>query len=100
RSTLFPYTTLFRSSASLLSEHPIRLENVPRIRDTETLVELVQSVGASATWTDRNSLSIHAKTIRPSDLDPELCRKIRASILLAGPLLARCGEITLPPPGG
>jgi UDP-N-acetylglucosamine 1-carboxyvinyltransferase len=76
------------------------LENVPRIRDTETLVELVQSVGASAEWADRNTLHIHAKDIRPSDLDAELCRKIRASILLAGPLLARCGEITLPPPGG
>src|SRR5215212_273709 len=87
-------------AASLLSEHPVSLENVPRIRDTETLVELVQSVGASAEWTQRNTLNIHAKSIRPSDLDPELCRKIRASILLAGPLLARCGEITLPPPGG
>src|SRR5687767_11962893 len=87
-------------AASLLSEHPITLENVPRIRDTETLVELVRSVGAAADWTDRNTLHIHAKSIRPSDLDPDLCRKIRASILLAGPLLARCGEITLPPPGG
>ena len=87
-------------AASLLSEHPVTLENVPRIRDTETLVELVRSVGASAEWTERNTLHIHAKSIRPSDLDPELCRKIRASILLAGPLLARCGEVTLPPPGG
>jgi len=87
-------------AASLLTEHPVTLSNVPRIRDTETLVELIRSVGASADWTDRNTLQIHAKSIRPSDLDPELCRKIRASILLAGPLLARCGEITLPPPGG
>src|SRR5499426_1833063 len=87
-------------AASLLTEHPVTLTNVPRIRDTETLVELVRSVGASADWTDRNTLEIHAQDIRPSDLDPELCRKIRASILLAGPLLARCGEITLPPPGG
>ena len=52
-------------AASLLSEHPIVLENVPRIRDTETLVELINSVGASAVWTDRNSLSIHAKDCRP-----------------------------------
>jgi UDP-N-acetylglucosamine 1-carboxyvinyltransferase len=87
-------------AASLLTEHPVTLSNVPRIRDTETLVELIRSVGASADWTERNTLQIHAKSIRPSDLDPELCRKIRASILLAGPLLARCGEITLPPPGG
>ena len=87
-------------AASLLTEHPVKLDNVPRIRDTETLVELVRSVGASAEWTGQNSLSIHAKSVRPADLDPELCRKIRASILLAGPLLARCGEIVLPPPGG
>jgi UDP-N-acetylglucosamine 1-carboxyvinyltransferase len=87
-------------AAALLSEHPVTLENVPRIRDTETLVELVRSVGASAEWKERNTLDIHAKTIRAADLDPVLCARIRASILLAGPLLARCGEVMLPPPGG
>jgi UDP-N-acetylglucosamine 1-carboxyvinyltransferase len=87
-------------AAALLTEHPVVLENVPRIRDTETLVELIRSVGASAEWTDRNTLAIHAKTIRAADLDPVLCARIRASILLAGPLLARCGEVMLPPPGG
>ena len=87
-------------AAALLTEHPVTLENVPRIRDTETLVELIQSVGASAEWRARNTLAIHAKNIRAADLDPELCARIRASILLAGPLLARCGEVTLPPPGG
>ena len=74
--------------------------NVPRIRDTETLVELIQSVGATAEWRQRNTLAIHAKSIRSADLDPVLCARIRASILLAGPLLARCGEVMLPPPGG
>jgi UDP-N-acetylglucosamine 1-carboxyvinyltransferase len=87
-------------AAALLTEHPVTLENVPRIRDTETLVELVRSVGASAEWRGRNTLDIHAKTIRAADLDPALCARIRASILLAGPLLARCGEVMLPPPGG
>jgi UDP-N-acetylglucosamine 1-carboxyvinyltransferase len=86
--------------AALLTEHPVRLENVPRIRDVETLVELVQSTGAELRWTAPNSLYIHAQTVRSADLDPQLCRKIRASILLAGPLLARCGHIKLPPPGG
>ncbi len=86
--------------AALLTEHPVLLENVPRIRDVETLVELVQSTGAMLEWTGANTLSIHAKTVRAADLDPQLCRKIRASILLAGPLLARCGQIKLPPPGG
>src|ERR1700732_5208787 len=87
-------------AAALLTEHPVTLENVPRIRDTETLVELIRSVGASAEWRQRNTLATHAKTIRGADLDPVLCARIRASILLAGPLLARCGEVMLPPPGG
>src|ERR1700746_1202920 len=87
-------------AAALLTEQAVTLENVPRIRDTETLVELIRSVGASAEWRGRNRLNIHARQIRAADLDPELCARIRASILLAGPLLARCGEITLPPPGG
>ena len=87
-------------AAALLTEHPVILENVPRIRDTETLVELVRSVGATAEWRHRNTLAIHARTIRAADLDPLLCARIRASILLAGPLLARCGEVMLPPPGG
>jgi UDP-N-acetylglucosamine 1-carboxyvinyltransferase len=87
-------------AAALLTEHPVTLENVPRIRDTETLVELIRSVGASAEWRQRNTLAIHARNIRAADLDPVLCARIRASILLAGPLLARCGEVMLPPPGG
>jgi UDP-N-acetylglucosamine 1-carboxyvinyltransferase len=87
-------------AAALLTDQPVTLENVPRIRDVETLVELVTSLGAKAAWTGRNSLAIHAKDVRASALDPELCARIRASILLAGPLLARCGAVTLPPPGG
>src|SRR6201993_3663900 len=87
-------------AAALLTDQPVTLENVPRIRDTETLVELIRSVGASAEWRGRNRLAVHAKEIRAADLDPDLCARIRASILLAGPLLARCGEVTLPPPGG
>jgi UDP-N-acetylglucosamine 1-carboxyvinyltransferase len=76
-------------AAALLCEEPVYLENVPRIRDVETLVELLTSVGASAEWTSRNTLTIHAKTLSAKQLDPERCRKIRASILLAAPLLAR-----------
>lgn len=86
--------------AALLSENPVVLENVPHIRDIETLVELIRTIGAEINWVERNTLEIHAKEIRASELDPALCARIRASILLAAPLLARCGEITLPPPGG
>lgn len=87
-------------AAALLTDKTVTLTNVPRIRDTEVLVDLVRSVGAEAQWTGRNELVITAKTVRAVDLDPELCAKIRASILLAGPLLARAGHVTLPPPGG
>ena len=87
-------------AASLLTDQPVHLDNVPRIRDVETLVDLVRTLGVSADWTARNSLSIHATTVCAAELDPVLCSRIRASILLAGPLVARCGEITLPPPGG
>jgi UDP-N-acetylglucosamine 1-carboxyvinyltransferase len=87
-------------AAALLTRDRVTLQNVPRILDTETLVELVRSVGASANWTDTNTLEIEAKNLSAKELDPVLCANIRASILLAGPMLARCGEIALPPPGG
>ena len=86
--------------AALLTDQPVVLENVPRIRDVETLVQLIASVGVDVRWSAHNTLDIRAKTVRAIDLDPALCRRIRASILLAAPLLARCGEIELPPPGG
>lgn len=87
-------------AAALLTDKTVRLSNVPRIRDTETLVDLVRSVGASADWVGQNDLVITAKDVRAAKLDPDLCAKIRASILLAGPLLARTGHVVLPPPGG
>ncbi len=87
-------------AAALISENVVHLENVPHIRDIETLMELIRSVGASIEWTGPNSLRISAAHLTAKDLEPSLCAKIRASILLAAPLLARCGEITLPPPGG
>src|SRR3979490_2883624 len=63
-------------AAALLTEHPVTPESAPPIRDTETLVELVRSVGASAEWQQRNTLVIHAKDVRAADLDPELCARI------------------------
>jgi UDP-N-acetylglucosamine 1-carboxyvinyltransferase len=87
-------------AAALISENTVYLENVPHIRDIETLIELVRSAGASIEWTAPNSLRISAPHVTAKDLDPALCAKIRASILLAAPILARSGEITLPPPGG
>lgn len=87
-------------AAALLCDQPVVLSNVPRIRDIETLVELIRTTGAECVWTGDNVLRIHAREVRAGDLDPALCARIRASILLAAPLLARCGTVTLSPPGG
>ncbi len=87
-------------AAALLTDSPVVLSNVPRIRDVETLVELVRTTGADCVWTGDNVLRIHARDVRAANLDPALCARIRASILLAAPLLARCGSVTLSPPGG
>ncbi len=87
-------------AASLLTDQLVQLSNVPHIRDVETMVELIQSIGADVRWTGQNELEIQARNLRPANLDPALCARIRASILLAGPMLARCGELRLPPPGG
>jgi UDP-N-acetylglucosamine 1-carboxyvinyltransferase len=86
--------------AALISDQQVTLHNVPRIRDVETLLDLVRSLDVKAEWRGTNSLELHAKTVRATTIDRALSAKIRASILLAGPLLARCGEVTLPPPGG
>jgi UDP-N-acetylglucosamine 1-carboxyvinyltransferase len=86
--------------AALLTEDPVTLENVPRIRDIESLLQLVRQTGATAEWTGPNTLLITARAVRGDTLDAELCKRIRASILLAAPLLARAGMVTLAPPGG
>jgi UDP-N-acetylglucosamine 1-carboxyvinyltransferase len=87
-------------AAALLTDQRVTLENVPRIRDTETLVDLIRSVGAMAEWSAHSTLEIEARTIDATRLDARLCARIRASILLAAPLLVRCGRVALPPPGG
>ncbi len=78
----------------------MELDNIPRIRDVETMLALLVDLGATAEWTGPNLVRVDARQVRPKPLDPKLCARIRASILLAGPLLARFGQVTLPPPGG
>ncbi len=87
-------------AATLLADGPVELGNMPRIRDVETMLALVADLGASVEWTGPNTVRVDARPARPKPLDPALCARIRASILLAGPLLARFGTVTLPPPGG
>jgi len=87
-------------AATLLADGPCRIDNVPRIRDVETLLALLQHVGASVQWHGTNTVEVDTSRTEPKALDPALCKEIRASILLAGPMLARFGRVTLPPPGG
>lgn len=87
-------------AATLLADGPVELDNFPRIRDVDTMAALLADLGADVNWTGPNHLRVDARGARPKPLDPALCAKIRASILLAGPLLARFGSCVLPPPGG
>lgn len=87
-------------AATLLADGPVDLHEVPRIRDVETMCALLQDLGATVEWTGPNDVRIDTRAARPKPLDPQLCARIRASILLAGPLLGRFGQVTLPPPGG
>ena len=87
-------------AATLLADGPCRIDNVPRIRDVETMLALLQHVGATVQWQGANTVEIDTSRAEPRPLDPQLCKEIRASILLAGPMLARFGRVTLPPPGG
>jgi len=87
-------------AATLLAEGPVELANVPRIRDVETMLALLADLGATVEWTGPNAVRVDTGGARLKPLDIQLCARIRASILLAGPLLARFGQVALPPPGG
>lgn len=87
-------------AASLLTDEVVHYKNVPRIRDVEVLCQIITSIGGEVEWLGQNEVKICAAGVKTGHLAPELCQKIRASILLAGPLLARIGEVRLPPPGG
>ena len=87
-------------AACLLTDEPVILENVPNIRDVRTLAELLGVLGASVDWEGQNTLRIQAGTVHATSIDASMAARIRASILLAGPMLARTGRMVLPPPGG
>jgi len=87
-------------AATLLADGPCQIDNVPHIRDVETMLALLAHLGAAVQWTGPNSVEVDARRAEPRELDPALCARIRASILLAGPMLARFGRVSLPPPGG
>jgi UDP-N-acetylglucosamine 1-carboxyvinyltransferase len=87
-------------AACLLADEPVTLSNVPRIRDVETMLELLCGTGASAEWTGPNEVRVEPQGLSSYEVDGVLAERIRASFLLAGPLLARLGRASVPPPGG
>jgi UDP-N-acetylglucosamine 1-carboxyvinyltransferase len=87
-------------AACLLADDAVTLSNVPRIRDVETMLELLCATGASAEWTAPNEVRVEPQGLSSYEVDPVLAERIRASFLLAGPLLARLGRAVVPPPGG
>jgi len=87
-------------TACLLTEEPVVFHNVPEIGDVQVMRRLLESLGVSIETLAPHTWRIQASQIHQADLDPDLCRSIRASILLAGPMLGREGSIHLPPPGG
>ena len=87
-------------AASTLTDEPIILHNIPEIRDVHSMRSLLKSLGVTVESIGNHTWRLQAQRVLPSALDPDLCRSIRASILLAGPMIARSGELQLPPPGG
>ncbi len=87
-------------AACLLTEEEVLLHRVPRIRDTEAQVALLERLGVEVAWVADNSIRLCARDVSDPSVDEELSRRIRASFLLAGPLLARFGAARMPPPGG
>ncbi len=87
-------------AAALLTDKSVVLRNVPEIEDTGVMLNILQSFGAKVKKLDTNTWQIDAVDITRSDIPAELSKKIRASILFAGPLVARTGKAIMPPPGG
>ncbi len=87
-------------AACLLTDEPVLLRNIPQIQDVKVMRKLIESAGAQVEELDATSWRIVSRNLQPAHIDPDLCRRIRASILVAGPLAARVGEFKLPPPGG
>jgi UDP-N-acetylglucosamine 1-carboxyvinyltransferase len=87
-------------AACLLTDEELLIRNVPRIRDVESMLRLLELLGVKVAWTGDNEVSLQADSITSTEVDEEQANRIRASFLVAGPLLARSGEVKMPPPGG
>lgn len=87
-------------ASCLLTEDEVVVRNVPRIRDVDAMLAILEAIGVSVRWRAANELELCAAHVHQVDIDAELAELIRASFLLAGPLLARFHRAVMPPPGG
>jgi UDP-N-acetylglucosamine 1-carboxyvinyltransferase len=87
-------------AACVLTEDEVVVRNVPRIRDVEAMLQILRAIGVEVTWRAPNEVALCAAHVSEVEIDPVLAESIRASFLLAGPLLARFGRAVMPPPGG
>src|SRR3712207_3711819 len=88
-------------AASVLTTDDVVVRNVPRIRDVEAMLRVLRGIGVSVEWRDDNEVCLNASAVdRHAHIDRDHATRIRASFLLAGPLLARFGHAEMPPPGG
>ncbi len=87
-------------AAALLTDEEVILENIPEIEDVSVMVRILKQLGSKVTWLGTNKYSIKTTDIKKAEIPAAEAKAIRASILFAGPLLARTGSVTFPPPGG
>ncbi|TVQ38288.1 MAG: UDP-N-acetylglucosamine 1-carboxyvinyltransferase [Spirochaetaceae bacterium] len=88
-------------AATLLSSEPVTLRNIPDIEDVQVVIEILIHLGATVTGgTVAGEYTVSVGNIRTTEIPDSLASRIRASILFAGPLLARAGRVELSPPGG
>jgi len=87
-------------AAALLTDEPVTLRNIPDIEDVRVMLDVFTALGGEVQTLKPNVRRLHLQDIKSSEIPETQAKKIRASILFAGPLLARTGKVILPPPGG
>ncbi len=86
-------------ASCILTDDEVIIGNVPRIRDVEAMLEILRAIGVAVSWRGPNEVSLCAAKVDQVEIDRDLAEQIRASFLLAGPLLARFHRAVMPPPG-
>ena len=87
-------------ASTVLTEDEVIVRNVPRIRDVDAMLNILTAIGVEVSWRGPNEVALCAAAVHEVEIEHELAELIRASFLLAGPLLARFHRAVMPPPGG